>query len=179
MKADCPRRPERPFEYLNKPDDGTCDYCGSLDADVFMARLEAGDVTLDPTDKNYKVYVHNNGGAPFKQTHRIDTPEGRRKNAAVCAARIQQDPACEMSDADRDDAKRYAAGEELDPMDQRHWKWTTREVQEVKFYFEHLNEEQKKRFVELLNAKKITLNYPGYFYRTPFFIRYGEPTPAA
>lgn len=141
----CPQAPppdsplHRPFAYLNKPDDGTCDYCGSLDPDVLMAGLEAGTVELGPTDKNYKVYVKNVGGEPFKQSYRVDQPS--------------------------------KPGEVMkDPMDQTKWEWETREVQDAKFYFEHLSEDQKKRFVELLNAKRIRVGYPGHFYRLPFFV---------
>jgi len=38
-----------------------------------MARLEAGDVELDPTDRNYKVYVRNKAGRNFSQTYRTDS----------------------------------------------------------------------------------------------------------
>ena len=139
----CPRREENPhaheFEYLNRPDDGCCNYCGSLLPDTFMARLEAGDVELGATDKNYKVYVHNKGGQPFRQSHRTDEPS--------------------------------KPGEIMkDPMDQSHWTWATREINQCKFYFQHLSDAQQKRFVELLNAGKIQM-YMGYkFYRLPFFI---------
>ena len=66
----CPRRAENPgHQSLSDHDtwreDNTCSYCGSLNPDVFMARLEAGDVELIPTDKNYKVYVYNDGGEWF------------------------------------------------------------------------------------------------------------------
>lgn len=44
-----------------------------------------------------------------------------------------------------------------------------------KFYFDHLSTEQKVEFVELLNQKKVKFDYPGYFYRTPFFIRVESP----
>ncbi|MCG8406709.1 MAG: hypothetical protein MI923_16055 [Phycisphaerales bacterium] len=37
--------------------DEHCSYCGSLNPDVFMERIEAGTVELGPTTKNYKVYV--------------------------------------------------------------------------------------------------------------------------
>lgn len=40
-----------------------------------------------------------------------------------------------------------------------------------KFYFQHLSTEQKHRFIELLNEKKIKLGYPGHFYKKPFFIK--------
>lgn len=49
---------------------GHCSYCGSLHPDVFIARLQAGDVILEPTDKSYKVYVVNSGGEPFTQSYR-------------------------------------------------------------------------------------------------------------
>lgn len=55
--------------------DGTCDWCGSLNPDVLMARLEEGDVELVPTDKSYKVYVRNRGGERFRQAWR-DCPRG-------------------------------------------------------------------------------------------------------
>ena len=140
MNTNCPRCPDSPFEFANKPDDGTCDQCGSLLPDEFMARLEAGDVTLDPTDKNYKVYVHNAGGKPFQQSHR-PLPKPQQPGEIV-----------------------------RDPMDQSLWTWETQEVSQCKFYFQHLSEDQMKRFVELLNENKLRLNYPGYFYRRPFFV---------
>ncbi len=127
----CPRMEGRPaFEFLNHPDDGCCVSCGSLNADTFMARLEAGDVVLGPTDKNYKVYVANKGGAPFRQSYRTD---------------------------------------DAHTTDQSQWVWATREVGQAKFYFDHLSEPQKKRFVELLNEKKLVLDFPGHFYRLPYF----------
>ena len=39
-----------------------------------------------------------------------------------------------------------------------------------KFYFEHLSEEQMYIFIDLLNAKKLNIGYPGYFYNLPYFI---------
>lgn len=52
--------------------DGTCSYCGSIDPDDLMERLEAGTVQIGATDKSYKIYVSNDGGEPFFQTHRTD-----------------------------------------------------------------------------------------------------------
>jgi hypothetical protein len=194
----CPQRPTNPvftaasFKYENRPDDGTCDFCGSLDPDILMARLEAGDVILVPTDKNYKVYVRNKGGAPFRQSYRTDKMEDRVKAAAVnvkcmrcahcygnaadgyadtCAKCGRHRDAPDLTDDERHDAIAYENGDPLDPM--RNWKWTTRETDETKFYFEHLSEDQKKRFVELLNEKRLRLDVPGHFYRRPFFIANG------
>lgn len=71
----CPRFSPGPWKFdgkchWDKREDGCCDYCGSLNPDVFMARVEAGTVTLGTTDKSYKVYVNNAGGEDFKQTYR-------------------------------------------------------------------------------------------------------------
>jgi hypothetical protein len=144
MQNPCPRsvgfpviaRPNRPPD---RPDDGACDFCGSLDPGMFMARCEAGDVKLVPTDKSYKVYIHNDGGQPFKQTY-----GETYKEKEPCGHEVEKH------------------------------RWVCREVQETKFYFDHLSEEQMKRFVELLNGKKLKLDYPGHFYRLPFFIKAGE-----
>lgn len=136
----CPRRSEWfggvPSNYPQSDtyrSDDTCSYCGSLNPDVFMARLESGDVDLGSTDKNYKAYVHNKGGTSFNQKYR-DCPSG-----ATCKG----------------------------PDDCTHW--TTREMGQTKFYFQHLSEEQKHRFIELLNAKKITFAGGCGFYVLPFF----------
>lgn len=59
-------------------EDETCSYCGSLNPDTLMRRLRAGDVILGTTDKNYKIYVINDGGEPFKQSHR-DCPKEEGK----------------------------------------------------------------------------------------------------
>ena len=91
----CPRRKENgalpggPFWREGQKEDSyrnddTCSYCGSLSPDVFMTRLEAGDVELEPTDKNYKVYVNNLGGTPFKQTYRDCPADDSCKGPDTC-----------------------------------------------------------------------------------------------
>lgn len=40
-----------------------------------------------------------------------------------------------------------------------------------KFYFQHLSEEGRTKFVELVNSKAMKLATPGHFYTTPFFCR--------
>lgn len=138
----CPRRDEgfgaaSEFKFENKPDDGTCDYCGSLLPDVFMARLEAGDVELGTTSKNYKVYVHNAGGESFRQSSRTDGSRATKPDGSP---------------------------------DQSTWSWQTRSIEQTKFYFQHLSAEQRQRFVELLNAKRIRF-YGGFgFSALPFFV---------
>lgn len=114
-----------------RPDDHSCSYCGSLDPDVFMARLEAGDIALGTTTKNYKVYVVNAGGAPMLQTHRNDNSKS------------------------------------ADPKD---WTWVTQETSQAKFYFEHLSEAQRTRFIELANAGKLQFEGGLGFAPLPFFV---------
>lgn len=66
----CPRRDENPggvFK-LSESDhvrvDGSCSYCGSLDGDIFMERLEAGTIVLRGSDKDYKAYIAASEGSP-------------------------------------------------------------------------------------------------------------------
>lgn len=86
----CPRRDESHFGSNPRfardddydPTDDSCHYCGSLAPDTFMSRCEAGDIELGPTDKGYKVYVENKGGAPFKQTYK--KPEVEKRKCCEC-----------------------------------------------------------------------------------------------
>lgn len=41
----------------------------------------------------------------------------------------------------------------------------------AKFYFQHLDQAGKDRFLELYNTKAMALAIPGYFYVTPYFAR--------
>lgn len=142
----CPRRVESgmansfPEPDIYREEDDKCSYCGSLNPDTFMKRLEAGDIELGPTDKNYKAYVENKGGQSFKQHYR-DCYTGK------------EDPGYKSCTG---------------PDDCTHW--ITREQEHGKFYFQHLSVEQRKRFVELLNEKKLHIGMPGHFYTRLFFI---------
>ena len=125
--------------------DDSCSYCGSLNPDILMARIEAGDVELGPTDKSYKVYIENKGGAGFKQSYRDCVPDKSVIDGKEVTTKCTGPDTCTH--------------------------WTTRERSSTKFYFQHLSEDQKKRFVELLNEKKIRIGAPGHFYTKPFFIK--------
>lgn len=111
----CPRREDNPLAdrmFTNEDDYATrdcCSFCGSMNPDSLMKRLEEETVELTPTDKNYKVYVKNAGGTP---------------------------------------------------------------IEAIKFYFQHFSVEQRQRFVELLNEKKVKLAFPGHFYVPPFFVAF-------
>jgi hypothetical protein len=81
-----------------------CSYCGSLNPDFFMEKIESEGWTVGPTDKSYKAYVRSTEG-----------PQG-------------------------------------------------------KFYFQHLSDEQKVKFVELLNKRSLSIGVPGHFYKKPYFL---------
>jgi hypothetical protein len=137
-KFTCGRRTSNVMTAVNQDtwrEDGTCSYCGSLNPDTFMRRVEDGTVFLGPTDKGYKVYVENNGGEKFKIHYRDCYRHGTKDcNWESCT------------------------------------HWVISETDETKFYFQHLSPEQKTRFIELYNAKKMNISYPGHFYRLPFFM---------
>jgi len=63
------------------------------------------------------------------------------------------------------------AGEMVTPTDKNYKAYlgTSR-----KFYFQHFDAAQKKRFIELLNAGNVQLAYPRHFYVLPFFMRREE-----
>jgi hypothetical protein len=41
----------------------------------------------------------------------------------------------------------------------------------AKFYFQHLTDEGRDRFIKLHNSHVIKIGYPGHFYKTPFFCK--------
>lgn len=41
----------------------------------------------------------------------------------------------------------------------------------AKFYFQHLDDAGRDRFIALFNARAMTLGYPGFFYVAPYFAR--------
>lgn len=58
----CPRRDESFARVSNYPQedewgsDRTCSYCGSLDPEIALKLIEEGN-EVEPTDKNYKIYI--------------------------------------------------------------------------------------------------------------------------
>lgn len=152
----CPRRSESHFgsspafarDNDYDPSDDSCSYCGSLNPATFMARIEAGDILLGSTDKNYKVYVKNNGGERFRQTYRA-CPQDKEVVGVT-------------------GNKYFVSSCDKGPTACTHW--VTRETDDAKFYFQHLDEAQKLRFIELLNEKKLKFKGGYGFYVMPYFI---------
>lgn len=49
----------------------------------------------------------------------------------------------------------------------------------IKFYFQHLDEAGCDKFIELYNAKRMRIGYPGHFYVRPYFCVPAEANDAA
>ena len=61
------------------------------------------------------------------------------------------------------------AGAEVVPTDKNYKVYVRTPEREFEFYFQHLDDAGQKRFIELYNAGKMRMGYPGAFYRLPFF----------
>lgn len=135
-----------------------CDFCGSLHPDKFMELVREGWI-VGPTDKNYKAYL----ARPF-------TPEqvAERKERWLTAEHG-------IAQAIRRLGKEGGKSEEQIAADlEEQWALEggiNEGAQETKFYFQHLSEDQRREFVELLNAGTMRIGYPGHFYVRPFFTR--------
>ncbi|CAB4155067.1 hypothetical protein UFOVP650_72 [uncultured Caudovirales phage] len=68
------------------------------------------------------------------------------------------------------------AGGELTPTDKNYKAYLSGYA---KFYYQHLSEEQRQRFVALMNEGKVKLAHPGHFYVMPFFMAAKRPETAA
>lgn len=169
MKFTCPRRKElgsSSFGVENQDfylADDTCTYCGSLNQDIFMAHLEKADIRLGPTDKNYKVYVEG-----------IPNPDAGKPAIYSSANCEQTGKGWVKVTPENIDTLPLSAWQRQDFNDGKHWVKVepARAMLHHKFYFQHLSEDQCKRFVQLLNNQQLLLDYPGYFYRMPFFCKF-------
>jgi hypothetical protein len=64
--------------------------------------------------------------------------------------------------------QRVRAGDQLGPTDKSYKVYLDEPW--AKFYFQHLDEASRHEFIELLNAKRLNIGYPGRFYVLPYFI---------
>jgi hypothetical protein len=166
-KQTCPRRLGEVGPWSREEDqdawrpDGSCSFCGSISPDTFMEAARRGDL-ITPTDKNYKAYV--------------DLPNPREGEVRIVGTTNSREhpggnwvPVGEKERADLDRAgsgglqTTYVLYGTEGPKDHR------------KFYFQHLSPEQRREFVDLLNAGTLNLAYPGHFYRLPFFVAPAAP----
>ena len=135
--------------------DNTCSYCGSISPDVFFQAIEDG-CELGPTDKNYKVYVDL--VEPTPDAERVVSSANFRPEGGEYLAMTPELAARFPEHADSAFIQIGRRGP----------------VRHEKFYFQHLDEAGRDRFIELYNAGRMKLGEPGHFYQLPFFC-----TPAA
>ena len=62
------------------------------------------------------------------------------------------------------------AGAEIDPTDKNYKAYIHKVGTTAKFYYQHLSDEQMRKFVVLYNDKTMKIGYPGRFYVMPFFM---------
>jgi hypothetical protein len=157
----CPRqaesgRADAPEAFWDE--DRTCSYCGSLHPDDFLDAVAAG-APVGPTDKSYKAYIDLPQAEPDKL--RVVSSQW----APICPGEgwIEATPdLCETYDW-----QPWGEGRPGDVM------WVTLmpqgPVRHGKFYFQHLDDDQRWRFIDLYNSKQMQLGYPGHFYVRPYF----------
>ena len=158
VSFECPRRREVPrhMRVTLPPDhwraDSTCSWCGSLSPTKFFEAVDAG-CQIGPTDKTYKAYVD----LPNPDAGKI-VEIGRRSGAAFDMD--GQPTRDDLTDEEK------AAGRYNRPI--------TGEADphiHAKFYFQHLSQADRDRFIKLHNADKMNIGFPGHFYTMPFFCR--------
>lgn len=137
-----------------------CNYCGSMHPDDLFVAIEAG-AMITGTDKNYKIYVD----APSRDP---STPR------IVSASNDEEEPTWgskgdwqRVTDENRAMMKSQGWGTGRD------YKWIMvcpiGPSTHCKFYYEHFDDAQQQRFIDLYNAKKINLEPMFGLYVSPFF----------
>jgi hypothetical protein len=129
-----------------------CSYCGSMQPDEFFEAVEAG-AEIGPTDKSYKVYVGLQNPMAG-QTIQIGSSSG---------------PAFDRNGNPNKPDLTFA--EKLKGRYDRPIYGTSPAALHAKFYFQHLDDAAQSRFLELVNAKRVKIGVPGYFYVMPFFAK--------
>ena len=165
---ECPRRAEIPhFTHRQIPPppdrwqaDGTCSWCGSISPAKFFEAIEAG-CEIAPTDKNYKAYV------------RLPNPDVGK----IVETGSESGPAFDIDGRPtRDD---LTDQEKAEGRYRRTFHGPAGPHIRAKFYFQHLSKADRARFIELHNADKMKIAFPGHFYTRPFFCRAVPPEDAA
>lgn len=114
------------------------------------------------TDKQFCPRAQESGGGP-------DSPFKAPMNGEM---HWREDGTCSFCGSLSEDAffKAIEEGVKLTPTDKNYKVYVDVQVQGAgKFYFQHLSDEGRTKFIELHNAKKLNIGVPGYFYTPPFF----------
>lgn len=141
-------------------DDNTCSYCGGLSPEEFFRAVEAG-ALIEPTDKNYKAYVVD------------DSPLAGQPCLIVTAnfSHEGQEGWFQVTEENKDS---LPMGPNGSPRGVRVGDWTKIDPHPAKrhrkFYFQHLDEVGRQRFIQMHNDKRMNV-WGGGFYVTPYFCR--------
>jgi hypothetical protein len=139
----------------------SCSYCGSLHPDRFMELVREGWI-VGPTDKSYKAYL----GRPVTDEDRTRIKAAWHAEPGGIAETVRAMGVKDGKTAEQVDA-------DIAILWRRQEQATAGSCgQEAKFYFQHLSDDQKREFVDLLSANAMQVGYPGYFYSPPFFMTY-------
>lgn len=131
-----------------------CSYCGSLNPETFMDKIRNGWI-VEPTDKNYKAYLDQPYTVEELAHIKTDSLIWQHVRKMKLDEGMSDDEATAAADAHWD---KYEAPSRKGRM-------------VAKFYYQHLDEQQRAEFRELHNAGLMRLAEPGYFYVTPYFSR--------
>ena len=160
----CPRRSETPMvqargnDFWSKDTESgyrRCSCCGSMHPDDLFEMIEKKTCEISGTDKNYKIYVdapHPHVGAPrifsscSHPSHGYEKlTEDRAKQAGLDSYAIHA---------------HLGGYVKIDRQGPR---------ANLKFYYMHLSDEQRNRFIELYNSRQLPLEPQFGLYRTPYF----------
>lgn len=144
----------------------TCSYCGSIPPDVLFDLIASG-AKIGPTDKNYKIYVEAANPTPDALRYKGSQSGGDVGQTAPGpnykrpADLTDEERAVAIRDGALRDGERQPNWIDIGPAGPTSWG---------KFYFQHLSDDEKRRFVDLINAKTMNIGEPGYFYVLPYFV---------
>lgn len=133
----------------------SCSFCGSLDPDRFMELVREGWV-VGPTDKNYKAYLHR----PLSGEEKAERKATWLRNFSPEELRATAESRSENPEQVRAELESYYDAQ-VAPAEAS--------STEAKFYYQHLSAEQQAEFIELYNARGMSVGYPGRLYVLPFF----------
>ena len=160
----CGRRQEGSFmrddtkDYWHKRDGyRACSYCGSMHPEDLFAAIEAGNCQITGTDKNYKIYV--------------DAPTRMLPGKAIYMSSTHEFAGGVLL------TKALCDEHELDSYTREHYvgRWVKIEQRSqrahLKCYYQHFDESQQQRFIDLYNEKKLPLEPQFGLYVKPYFAR--------
>lgn len=142
--------------------DPCCSFCGSLHPEKFLVLVEQGWI-VGPTDKAYKAYLSQPASAEEKAERRARWLQSFTAREIHASAEERGDTPDQVREALEAVYDTQVAG----PAEEGNVR--------AKFYFQHLDAEQARHFIDLYNHRRMNVGYPGHFYRLPYFMAPTHP----